>query len=147
MPLEITIDCTACHERQSVTIANPETERVVCFRCGADLCHLRKITGYLYILSNPRMPGILKIGLTARTVAARVAELNSATGVYRRPAEMGKQDPTVTPRRPPVSERLVERQKTESTSVAIVEMPSLHQRLLVNAGFVLEMQTSRRINV
>jgi hypothetical protein len=37
--------------------------------------------GYLYILSNPLIPGLLKIGLTTRLVPDRVAELSSATGV------------------------------------------------------------------
>jgi T5orf172 domain len=37
--------------------------------------------GYLYILSNPSMPGLLKIGLTTRTVPDRIAELSAATGV------------------------------------------------------------------
>lgn len=37
--------------------------------------------GYIYILSNPAMPGLLKIGLTMRTVPDRVAELSAATGV------------------------------------------------------------------
>ena len=37
--------------------------------------------GFIYILSNPTMPGILKIGCTAGTVLKRAAELNIPTGV------------------------------------------------------------------
>lgn len=36
--------------------------------------------GYVYVLSNPSMPGIVKIGLTARPVEARMFDLHS-TGV------------------------------------------------------------------
>lgn len=37
--------------------------------------------GYIYVLINPAMPGLLKIGLTAKTPEERVKELSSATGV------------------------------------------------------------------
>ena len=36
---------------------------------------------YLYAPSNPSMPGLLKIGMTSRSVFERIAELNAATGV------------------------------------------------------------------
>jgi HEAT repeat protein len=39
------------------------------------------IGGYVYLLVNHAMPGLVKIGYTARTVAERVAELTTATGV------------------------------------------------------------------
>lgn len=42
--------------------------------------HVRE-TGYVYVLSNPAMPGILKIGMTHRTPQERLKELNSSTGV------------------------------------------------------------------
>jgi hypothetical protein len=39
------------------------------------------VNGYIYILSNPKMNGLVKIGYSTRAVEDRVAELNSPTGV------------------------------------------------------------------
>lgn len=43
--------------------------------------HLSFNEGYIYILENHSIPGILKIGYTDRSVQDRVREINSATGV------------------------------------------------------------------
>ena len=51
-----------------------------CGACGTELFKAHVATGYVYILSNPSMPNLLKIGFTERNVVARVEELNS-TGV------------------------------------------------------------------
>lgn len=39
--------------------------------------------GYVYILTNPALPGLLKIGKTTRTPQLRAAELSKPTGVPR----------------------------------------------------------------
>lgn len=41
----------------------------------------KETPGYIYVLSNPSMPGIVKIGRTTRDPKTRLRELNSATGV------------------------------------------------------------------
>lgn len=40
-----------------------------------------KREGYVYILSNPSMPNLVKIGYTTRDIDQRIFELSSATGV------------------------------------------------------------------
>nr|WP_313011758.1 GIY-YIG nuclease family protein [Brucella intermedia] len=40
-----------------------------------------KKEGYVYVLSNPAIPGLVKIGRTTRRPSDRVRELNSASGV------------------------------------------------------------------
>lgn len=50
----------------------------VTYYCKSWLAYDR---GFVYVLFNPNMPGILKIGFTNKSVEERVKEINSATGV------------------------------------------------------------------
>jgi hypothetical protein len=39
------------------------------------------MAGHVYLLSNPSMPGLVKVGFTERPLEERLAELSAATGV------------------------------------------------------------------
>lgn len=62
-----------------------------------------KKEGYVYILSNPTMPGIVKIGKTVRAPEVRLKELNSATGV----AMPFKLETVVETKNPSLTERII----------------------------------------
>jgi hypothetical protein len=79
MAVEFTCNCTHCGNTVAVIISGQSSD-VRCPVCREPF-ETRRIIGYLYILSNCEMPGLLKIGQTTRPVEDRVAELNSATGV------------------------------------------------------------------
>lgn len=51
------------------------------FQAGVTFSDKSKEIGWIYILSTRKQPNILKIGMTNRSVAQRVKEINSATGV------------------------------------------------------------------
>jgi len=81
MPLEISLICNKCGTPVTTLISAEPRDPFRCPNCGEVPFRLRDIPGYIYILSNSAMSGLLKIGLTTRSVSDRVYELNSATGV------------------------------------------------------------------
>jgi hypothetical protein len=79
--MDILVTCKTCRTENTVTISRGDVASPRCVKCKDVLMSYASISGYIYILSNPSMKGLLKIGLSTRPVQDRVAELDSATGV------------------------------------------------------------------
>ncbi|NWH06885.1 GIY-YIG nuclease family protein [Desulfobacter latus] len=79
--ISINIYCSNCQQQYQFIKDEKSAFSIKCEQCGNTLVDISPINGYIYILSNPSMPDLLKIGFTTRSVDERIAELNSSTGV------------------------------------------------------------------
>jgi len=77
----IRIRCKSCGAGTIVSITPGTYQSVACSACGAVLVEFESLGGFVYVLSHPQMPNLLKIGFTTRQVEERVAELSAATSV------------------------------------------------------------------
>jgi T5orf172 domain len=77
----IRIRCQGCGAHTLVTVAAGPQRAVACCECGSKLLEFELIKGFVYVLSHPLMPNLVKIGFTTRQVEERVAELSMATAV------------------------------------------------------------------
>lgn len=80
--LELVALCRKCVTSNRY-ILPPPTQPLHCKRCGHALVHVevRSVRGFVYVLSNPSIPGLVKIGRTDRPVEERAAELSRDSGV------------------------------------------------------------------
>lgn len=73
--------CWNCQKKYQHLKDEKKQISIQCEICGTTLISISPINGYVYILSNPCMPSLIKIGFTTRSIDERMAELNSSTGV------------------------------------------------------------------
>jgi DNA-directed RNA polymerase subunit RPC12/RpoP len=76
----LTCKCTRCGADSRAIITSPDT-KVHCLNCGAGLASVQQFSGFVYVLSNPRMLGLYKVGSTQRPIKDRIAELSASSGV------------------------------------------------------------------
>ena len=79
--MELLLTCQQCGQGNVVTIEKGREGKPMCSQCNSVLLEYTAFAGYIYVLSNQKMKGLVKVGLSARSVKERVAELSSATGV------------------------------------------------------------------
>ena len=104
MRYELVVQCNKCGSTERFLIP-PNDDNLFCSRCKAkfDRLAVEPVKGFLYILSNPSMPDLLKIGMTEGDVSERIAQLSSGTGV----AEPFVLEASITSTDPLGDERLV----------------------------------------
>ena len=79
---ELRLQCQGCGKDCRATISDgTNSARFKCSACGQILLEARAIKGYVFVLSHPQMPGLVRVGGTSRPVAQAVKDLNAVSGL------------------------------------------------------------------
>ena len=73
---EFIMQCPHCKKENRIIFNFSSKGRFKCGHCQDELGQATAINGYVYLLSNTSMPGLVKVGFTRRTVEERLKELN-----------------------------------------------------------------------
>ena len=77
----INLPCHECKTINRLVLSEGSRGKPRCGSCVTLLMEYSVVAGFVYLLSNPTFPGLLKIGFTTRSVEERITELNSSTSV------------------------------------------------------------------
>jgi tRNA(Ile2) C34 agmatinyltransferase TiaS len=77
---EVKLQCHGCGEINKFLL-DGANKSFKCPQCKFVILEVKNIDGFIYLLSNENMPGLVKIGYCRRPVEERVKELSSQTGV------------------------------------------------------------------
>jgi len=86
MPIfELRLPCSGCGKESRATISDDmRSAKYRCSACGQILFEARSVPGYVFVLSHPKLRGLLKVGFTRRPVAQEVQELSWVSGLPER---------------------------------------------------------------
>lgn len=76
MPVIQVIKCWQCGTLNRTQVPDSVSAVLRCARCKIIIVEQHVVSGYVYVFKKESMPGILKIGMTTRTVEERIGELN-----------------------------------------------------------------------
>jgi RNase P subunit RPR2 len=78
----VSLTCQSCRVTSRFP-TNHRQDSLACSACGRPFegAKVETYEGCIYVLSNPSMPGLLKIGMTEQDAFQRASELSSVTGV------------------------------------------------------------------